>query len=142
MSQVEYGNIFILFFVILELENLKQDDVKTEADVKELRCNSGDVYCYFGTPVCIPSRWICDGMCDCGDCSDEPSICYAKGELDEKYLTRMNRMKEKHMTTAKCWLPFLSWPCSSDPEDPENPVSSTPAPDVENSTTTAPAPEG
>ena len=39
MSQVEYGNIFILFFVILELENLKQDDVKIEADVKELRCS-------------------------------------------------------------------------------------------------------
>ena len=106
MSQVEYGNIFILFFVILELENLKQDDVKTEADVKELRCNSGDVYCYFGTPVCIPSRWICDGMCDCGDCSDEPSICYAKGELDEKYLTRMNRIKENPMTTAVRYYPM------------------------------------
>ena len=51
-------------------------------------------------------------------------------------------LEKAQNSDAKCWLPFLSWPCSSDPEDPENPVSSTPAPDVENSTTTTPALEG
>ena len=83
-----------LYFIILELENIKQDDVKNEVDMKELRCGSGNAYCYSGYPVCIPSRWICDWECDCADCSDEPAICYAKGVLDEKYLTRMNRMKK------------------------------------------------
>ena len=97
---------FIIFFVILELENIKQDDVKIEADVKELRCSSGYSYCYSGNPVCIPNGWICDWECDCADCSDEPAICYAKGELDEKYLTRMNRIKENPMTTAVRYYPM------------------------------------
>ena len=89
---------FIIFFVILELENIKQDDVKIEADVKELRCPNGYSYCFSGNPVCIPNVYICDWECDCADCSDEPSICFQKGVLDEKYLTRMNRMKENPMT--------------------------------------------
>ena len=71
MSQDDYGNIFILFFVILELENLKQDEVKIEADGK---CG---FYC--GGDGCISSSWKCDGDCDCRNCSDEMN-CYAKGD--------------------------------------------------------------
>ena len=79
MSQVEYGNIFILFFVILEAENLKQDDLKIEADVKEFRCDSDGYYCDSGFGDCIPSEWKCDSYCDCRDCSDEPRFCYKNG---------------------------------------------------------------
>ena len=92
--------VFIRFFIILELENIKQDEVAIEATEKELRCYQNEAYCYYdGT--CIPNGWICDWECDCGDCSDEYDICYKQGKLDEKYLNRKmaGKMKEKPMTT-------------------------------------------
>ena len=138
---------FIIFFVILELENIKQDDVKVKAWVSG--CGSGYFYCYSGDPVCIPSGWIGDWECDCSDCSDEPPNFdrYPKGKLDEKYLTHKDRMKDQTARTdqeinpetlsnlsakdseVKCWLPLVSWPCSP-PSRNRDSAAPTPAPEI------------
>ena len=52
--------------MILELENIKQDGVKTEP---KLPCPGGYMSCD-GRIACV-----CDWKCDCPTCFDEPINC-------------------------------------------------------------------
>ena len=101
-TEIEDLLVFTRFslLIILELENIKQDDVKDETKEKQFRCAQGESYCY-SSWTCIPNQWICDWECDCDDCSDEPSICFNNGELDEKYLNI--KVKENPNTSKNVW---------------------------------------
>ena len=84
--------ICLHFEIILELENVKQDDVK--AETKE---NTQNKWCPFGTQDCfdggncILNQYICDGACDCRNCADEPAggahCGWKDGEVKENQRT-------------------------------------------------------